>query len=74
MVQDLRLLYMPAGGIFLAGSVLRGVLDSPGRPDFLQTVTGQPTGKSTMAQVPISLITRDEAALLGCLAYARDAS
>ncbi len=69
-VQDLRLLYMPTGGIFLAGSVARGLLASPARDVFIQALGEQPTVKQTMAQVRVSLITRDEAALVGCLAYA----
>ncbi|WP_299503155.1 ROK family protein [uncultured Roseobacter sp.] len=72
-VQDLRLLYMPTGGIFLAGSVVRALLDSPARETFVQTVSAQPTVKSTLPPVAISVITQDEAALLGCLAYAKAA-
>jgi glucokinase len=71
LVHDLRLLYMPAGGIYLAGSVMRGVVDSPARGKLLATLQKQPTVKSTLPPVPISLITQDEAALLGCLSYAR---
>jgi glucokinase len=71
LVHDLRLLYMPAGGIYLAGSVMRGVLDSPASGKLLETLQKQPTVKSTLPPVPISLITQDEAALLGCLSYAR---
>jgi glucokinase len=71
LVHDLRLLYMPAGGIYLAGSVMRGVLDSPASSKLLETLQKQPTVKSTLQPVPISLITQDEAALLGCLSYAR---
>lgn len=71
-VQDLRLLYMPTGGIFFAGSVVRALLDSPARQAFIDTVQAQPTRKSSsMPPVSISLITQDEAALLGCLAYAQ---
>lgn len=70
-VQDLRLLYMPTGGIYLAGSVVRALLDSAAGDLFIAAVTGQPTVKSTLPPVAISLITQDEAALLGCLAYAK---
>lgn len=70
-VQDLRLLYMPSGGIFLAGSVVRALLDSPARAVFVETVNAQPSVKSTLPPVAISVITQDEAALLGCLAYAK---
>lgn len=73
-VQDLRLLYMPSGGIFLAGSVVRALLDSPARAIFIETVSAQPTVKSTLPTVAISVITQDEAALLGCLAYAKSPS
>ncbi|WP_187428817.1 Glucokinase [Roseobacter fucihabitans] len=72
-VQDLRLLYMPTGGIFLAGSVVRALLDSPARDIFVQTVSAQPTVKSTLPPVAISVITQDEAALLGCLAFSLSA-
>jgi glucokinase len=71
MVQDLRLHYMPAQGIYLAGSVMRSVLQGPSRHIFVQGLAGQPTEKSVLPPVPVALITRDEAALLGCLAYAR---
>lgn len=70
-VQDLRLLYLPTGGIFLAGSVVRALLDSPSRQAFIDTVQTLPTVKSLIPPVSVSLITQDEAALLGCLAYAR---
>lgn len=72
-IQDLRLLYMPTGGIFLAGSVVRALLESPARSIFVETVSAQPTVKSTLPPVAISVITQDEAALLGCLAYAKAA-
>ncbi|MDW3181911.1 glucokinase [Roseobacter sp.] len=71
LVLDLRLLYMPQGGIFMAGSVVRGLLDSPAREIFIETLRASPSAKSTLAPVPVSLITQDEAALLGCLAFAR---
>jgi glucokinase len=69
-VQDLRLLYMPMGGIFLAGSVVRAVMESSAKRHFIERVRLQPTVKSTLPPVGISVITQDEAALLGCLAYA----
>ncbi|MDW4496949.1 ROK family protein [Sulfitobacter sp. D35] len=72
MVLDLRLQYMPAGGVFLAGSVARGLVDSPVRDVFVERLKGRPTRKSEIPPVPVSVITRDEAALLGCLAYAED--
>ncbi|MGZ2257384.1 glucokinase [Roseobacter sp. A03A-229] len=70
-IQDLRLLYMPAGGIFLAGSVVRGLLSSPAQALFKEVLSGQPTVKSNLPPVAVSVITQDEAALLGCLAYAK---
>ncbi|WP_300034931.1 glucokinase [uncultured Roseobacter sp.] len=70
-IQDLRLLYMPSGGIYLAGSVVRGLLSSPARETFVETLKGQPTVKQNMQPLRVSVITQDEAALLGCLAYAR---
>ncbi|MEP2641442.1 glucokinase [Roseobacter sp.] len=70
-IQDLRLLYMPTGGIYLAGSVVRSVLDSPALALFVKAVDTQPTVKSTLPPVAVSVITQDEAALLGCLAYAK---
>ncbi len=70
-LQDLRLLYMPTGGIFLAGSVVRALLESPSASPFIEALKAQPTAKSSsMPPVALSLITQDEAALLGCLAYA----
>ncbi len=71
LVLDLRLLYMPQGGVFMAGSVVRGLLDSPARATFVETLRAPASVKSSLAPVPVSLITQDEAALLGCLAFAR---
>ncbi|MBW4710137.1 glucokinase [Roseobacter sp. YSTF-M11] len=70
-IQDLRLLYMPTGGIYLAGSVVRGLLGSPARRTFVDMLRDQPTVKQRMSPLPVSVITQDEAALLGCLAYAQ---
>ncbi|GFE49822.1 glucokinase [Roseobacter cerasinus] len=70
-IQDLRLLYMPSGGIFLAGSVVRGLLTTSARALFEEVVSAPPTVKSTLPPVAVSVITQDEAALLGCLAYAK---
>ncbi|WP_299962471.1 ROK family protein [uncultured Roseobacter sp.] len=70
-IQDLRLLYMPSGGIFLAGSVVRGLLGSPARETFVEMLQAQPAVKQQMPPVQVSVITQDEAALLGCLAYAQ---
>lgn len=70
-IQDLRLLYMPSGGIFLAGSVVRGLLTTSARAVFEEVLRAQPTVKSTLPPVAVSVITQDEAALLGCLAYAK---
>ncbi|MEM6889584.1 MAG: ROK family protein, partial [Pseudomonadota bacterium] len=47
--QDLRLLYMPRGGIFFAGSVMRGLLDSPVRDIFIETLNAQPTVKTKLS-------------------------
>ena len=71
LVLDLRLLYMPQGGIFMAGSVVRGLLDSPARDTFIDTLRAPASVKSSLAPVPVSLITQDEAALRGCLAFAQ---
>ncbi|WP_298917425.1 glucokinase [uncultured Roseobacter sp.] len=70
-IHDLRLLYMPSGGIFLAGSVVRGLLSSPARDVFVGTLREPPTVKQSMPPLPVSVITQDEAALLGCLAYSK---
>ncbi len=70
LVQDLRLLYMPSHGVFLAGSVVRGLLASPARARLIEACSRQPTPKSTLPDTPLGLITQDEAALLGCLSYA----
>lgn len=74
LVQDLRLSYMPSHGIYLAGSVLRGLLTGPARDRLIASCGGQPSSKSTLPEVPLYLITEDEAGLLGCLGYAVSAS
>jgi glucokinase len=68
MVQDLRLFYMPSHGIYLAGSVMRALASGPCRDRLVSACTAP---HSTLPQVPLSVITQDEAALLGCMAYAR---
>ena len=72
MIQNLRLLYMASGGVVLAGSVARGVLASSAREALLAPLRYGPSHKSKVAPSPVSLIVEDEAALLGCLAYARE--
>ncbi|AXI47992.1 glucokinase [Sulfitobacter sp. SK012] len=68
LCAELALQYMPRDGIYLAGSVARGVLS----PEFLPHLTA-PTGAQKrfgdpLGNMPMSLILEDAAALHGCIA------
>ncbi|TMM54060.1 glucokinase [Sulfitobacter sabulilitoris] len=67
VIVDLRLQYMPLGGVYLAGSVARGLVHGVSRTRFCDQMQADPGVAPDLRHVPVSLITRDDAALLGCL-------
>ncbi|UWQ73907.1 glucokinase [Leisingera sp. M658] len=66
MARELTAAYLPAQGLFFAGSVARGVLNSPARPHFLESYTA-PGGQlgAVCAGTPLWLITDDAAGVGG---------
>jgi len=67
--------YMPGQGLFLAGSVARGVLGTDARTEFLSAFA-EPWGKLSQraAEVPLWLITDDAAGVSGTARYAIEAA
>ncbi|MFN3646349.1 MAG: glucokinase [Gemmobacter sp.] len=69
-VKDVALQYLPRDGLFLAGSVARGVIEAGFAPAFLGTFTSPHRFPDLVQSVPVRLLTDDMAALSGCLAAA----
>lgn len=71
LARELVPAYMPGQGIFLAGSVARGVLGTAARSDFLAAFS-EPMGKLSgqCATTPLWLITDDAAGVSGTAQYA----
>ena len=65
MCRNLRLAYLPEGGIHLAGSVARNLLTSPAKTRFIQVYAPQDP-YCPQVSAPVSCIQEDSAALLGC--------
>ncbi|MGB7243216.1 MAG: glucokinase [Sulfitobacter sp.] len=70
-VQDLNLQYFPTGGIYLAGGVVRGLLDTACRTILLDTLQATQANRPNLCDIPVSVIVQDTAALIGCLHYAQ---
>ena len=68
--QDVALQYLPRAGLFLAGSVARGVIEAGFAPAFTAAFTGPHRFPDLVQGVPVRLLTDDMAALAGCLAAA----
>jgi glucokinase len=68
--QDVALQYLPRDGLFLAGSVARGVIEAGLAPAFTTAFTGTHRFPDLVQSVPVRLLTDDMAALSGCLAAA----
>lgn len=73
MARELIAAYLPRDGLFLAGSVARGVLQSPARAEFVTAFARPGPLQDLAAAVPLRLITDDAAALGGLAALARTA-
>lgn len=68
--QDVALQYLPRDGLFLAGSVARGVIEAGFAPAFTSTFAAPQRFSGLIRAVPVRLLTDDMAALSGCLAAA----
>lgn len=66
LCRELLYQYLPLNGIFIAGSVARGVLGAVGLFDIGSDATARPGFSQQFDHVPVSLITDDAAGLLGC--------
>ncbi|MEP2027686.1 MAG: ROK family protein [Paracoccaceae bacterium] len=67
LCHDLAYQYLPLSGIYFAGSVARGVLSALDHAEFASAAgTGQGMPRQ-FSHIPMSLITDDAAALVGCL-------
>ncbi|WP_204113577.1 glucokinase [Shimia biformata] len=72
LVKELTYQFMPLNGIYLAGSVARSLCDETHLPKVLAAHDGVKRRlDDSLPAVPLSLITDDAAALVGCLAVAR---
>ncbi len=70
--RELNYQYMPMAGLYLNGSVARGILGSAERAKIVADEVGKDDGlKGRFGQVPMLLITEDSAPLYGCAHYAR---
>ncbi|MBV1926129.1 MAG: glucokinase [Rhodobacteraceae bacterium] len=66
--------YLPLGGIYLAGSVARGILETDARASFLKAFEADGPFSDLTGQVPVNVITDDAAALTGVARYANIAN
>lgn len=66
LVRQLYFYYLPAGGVYFAGSVARSVLQRPGLARFETALCGDGPFADRLNDLPVSLITDDAAALAGC--------
>ena len=71
--RELALQYMPREGLYLAGSVARGVIEAGFAAPFTAAYTAPQRFGDLVAGMPVRLITDDMAALAGCLAAVRPA-
>lgn len=71
LIRELALHYLPHNGIYLSGSVARGILETPAREQVITSLTQEHPMRSTIERMSLSVITDDAAALLGCLEIAK---
>ena len=67
LCQDLALHYLPRRGIYLAGSVARGVLSAGFASEFVAGFLQSSKFDNQLNSIPVSIIREDAAALIGCL-------
>ena len=71
LIRELALHYLPRNGIYLSGSVARGILKTPARSEVITCLTQDHPMRSTVEGMPLFVITDDAAALFGCLEIAK---
>ena len=74
LIYELSLHYLPRKGVYLAGSVARGLFETPAQQALIDGLSKDRTMAPTVRSIPVSLITDDAAALLGCLEIAKSAA
>lgn len=74
LIRELALHYLPRSGIYLSGSVARGVLETPAKKQMIDWLAQDRPMVTTLSTMSLSLITDDAAALLGCLEIAKSAA
>ena len=73
-LREMAVHYLPMNGIFLAGSVARGIFETPSKNHVVETLCADRPMLETLREIPVSLITDDAAALIGCLEIAKVAT
>lgn len=73
-LREMAVHYLPKNGIFLAGSVARGIFETPTENLVVETLGADRPMVETLREIPVSLITDDAAALIGCLEIAKEAT
>lgn len=71
LIRELALHYLPRDGIYLSGSVARGVLETAAKQQVIGCLDQDCKMADTLSTLPLWLITDDAAALLGCLEIAK---
>mgnify|MGYP003668081664 CR=1 FL=1 len=71
MLRDQIYAMMPQGGVYLCGGVARAVVEGPARDVVLARLTEAYDPYPFLKDLPVSLITADDAALIGCQAALR---
>ncbi|WP_136637128.1 ROK family protein [Pseudooceanicola onchidii] len=72
LLRDLSMLYLPTGGLYLAGGVARSVLSTAAARECAAILTAP--SRFLAGPIPAWLIVEDAAALTGCAAVARQAA
>lgn len=68
---DLALAHLPMGGLYLIGGMARAVAPVLAQTGFHHAFSAKGPYRAILEDIPISLITDDNAALLGCARYLR---
>lgn len=71
VLGDLALNHLPMGGIYLIGGTARAVAPYLLPLGFADSFTAKGPYSALMREMPLNLITDDNAALLGCARYLR---
>ncbi len=73
-LREMAVHYLPMNGIFLAGSLAGGIFETPSKNDVVEMLNADRPMLETLRDIPVSLITDDAAALIGCLEIAKAAT